>query len=191
MHEQCSADAAADMVRLDEQLVQVQRARRVTTRGCDGDLPIDPGRAHTSPAAISFGVDLKGGGHQRREPRIVAHTAFERKQRFDSKSLPRPEPAGCKMSGASAVGQAPARPPATSIGRAEHRRAGTTGSPARHRLVEGCGQRLLAGLVTTAVTGKDRDPGDPAREKFRAPSLDPEDGPMPNVAVRKSVRGQR
>ena len=54
-----------------------------------------------------------------------------------------------------------------------------------------CWLRALASLVTPPLTGKDRDPGDPAREKFRAPSLDPEDGPMPNVAVRKSVRGQR
>jgi hypothetical protein len=58
-------------------------------------------------------------------------------------------------------------------------------------LVESGGQRTLAGLATTPLTGKDRDPGDPAREKFRAASLDPEDGPMPNVAVRKSDRGQR
>jgi hypothetical protein len=46
-------------------------------------------------------------------------------------------------------------------------------------------------LVTTALTGKDRDPGDPARKKFRTASLDPEHNPAPHVAVRKTVRRQR
>ena len=58
-------------------------------------------------------------------------------------------------------------------------------------LVEGRSECLFAGLVTTALTGKDRDPGDPARKKFRAASLDPKHDPAPHVAVRKTVRRQR
>jgi hypothetical protein len=78
------------------------------------------------------------------------------------------------MSGASAVRQAPAGrvQPALVFRQivAPVQPAHTLGTA----LVEGHGQGLLADLVATAFTGKDRDPRDPARKKFRAAPLDPE-----------------
>jgi hypothetical protein len=55
-------------------------------------------------------------------------------------------------------------------------------------LFESRGQHLLAGLVATALTGKNRDPRDPTLKKFRAASLDPEHCPVSHIAVRKPVR---
>jgi acetamidase/formamidase len=43
-------------------------------------------------------------------------------------------------------------------------------------------------ITVGALTGKDRDPRDPARKKFRAATLEPEHDPAPHVAVRKPVR---
>jgi hypothetical protein len=43
--------------------------------------------------------------------------------------------------------------------------------------VEGRGECLFAGLVTTALTRKDRDRRDPARKKFRGASFDPKHCP--------------
>ena len=49
-------------------------------------------------------------------------------------------------------------------------------------------QRPLSSLVTTDLTGKDRDPRDPTREKFRTAAFDPEHRSAPQIAVRKSIR---
>src|SRR6516162_9416628 len=96
-----------------------------------------------------------------------------------------------KMPGASAISQAPAGRAQPTLVFRQIVAPVQPGHALGAALIESGAERTLAGHVTTPLTGKDRDPGDPAREKFRAPSLDPEDGPMPNVAVRKSVRGQR
>jgi hypothetical protein len=70
----------------DEQLVQVQRTRRIagSERDDAGNLPVDPGRDPHIAGSDFLGGDPEGGGHQRHELHIVAHTAFERKQRSDS-----------------------------------------------------------------------------------------------------------
>lgn len=96
-----------------------------------------------------------------------------------------------KMPSASAISQAPAGCAQPTLVFRQIVAPVQPGHALGAALVESDGQRALAGLVTTPLTGKDRDPGDPTREKFRAASLNPKDGPMPNVAVRKSVRRQR
>jgi hypothetical protein len=100
-------------------------------------------------------------------------------------------PAGCEMSGASAIRQAPARRAQPALVFRQIAAPVQPGHALGAALVEGRGQRLLAGLVTTALTGKDRDPRDPACKKFRAATFDPEHDPAPHVAVRKPVRRQR
>jgi hypothetical protein len=90
---------------------------------------------------------------------------------------PRPEPAGREMSGASAVRQAPARRAQPALVFRQIVAPVQPGHALGTALIESGGQRLLAGFVTTALTGKDRDPRDPARKKFRAASLDPEHHP--------------
>jgi ABC-type uncharacterized transport system ATPase subunit len=67
------------------------------------------------------------------------------------------------MSGASAVRQTPARRAQPALVFRHIVVSVQTGHALGIAFVEGRGQRLLAGIVTTALTGKDRDPGDPAR----------------------------
>src|SRR5258705_7102889 len=95
------------------------------------------------------------------------------------------------MSGASAVSQTPARRTQPTLVFRQIVPPVQPGHALGTALVESRGECLFAGLVTTALTGKDRDPGDPARKKFRAASLDPKHDPGPHVAVRKTVRRQR
>jgi ABC-type uncharacterized transport system ATPase subunit len=65
------------------------------------------------------------------------------------------------MSGASAVRQTPARRAQPALVFRHIVASVQTGHALGIAFVEGRGQRLLAGIV--ALTGKDRDPGDPAR----------------------------
>ena len=62
------------MARLDEQLVQVQCARRIAGRERDdtGDLPVGPGRDPHIEGSDVFWGDPESGGHQRHKLRIVA-----------------------------------------------------------------------------------------------------------------------
>ena len=92
------------------------------------------------------------------------------------------------MSGASAVSQTPARRAQPTLVFRQIVAPVQPGHALGAALVEGRGECLFAGLVTTALTRKDRDPRDPARKKFRAVPFDPEHNPAPHVAVRKSVR---
>jgi hypothetical protein len=52
------------LARLDEQLVQVQRIRRISGRERDdaSDLPVDPGRDPHITGCDVFWDDLEGGG---------------------------------------------------------------------------------------------------------------------------------
>ena len=72
------------------------------------------------------------------------------------------------MSGASAVSQTPARRAQPTLVFRQIVAPVQPGHALGAALVEGRGKCLFAGLVTTALTGKDRDPGDRARKKFRA-----------------------
>ena len=58
----------------DEQLVQVQRTRRIagSERDDAGNLPVDPGRDPHIAGSDFLGGDPEGGGHQRHELHIVA-----------------------------------------------------------------------------------------------------------------------
>jgi hypothetical protein len=67
------------------------------------------------------------------------------------------------MSGASPARQTPARRAQPAVVFRHIVPSVQTGHALGTAFVEGRGQRLLAGIVTTALTGKDRDPGDPAR----------------------------
>jgi ABC-type uncharacterized transport system ATPase subunit len=67
------------------------------------------------------------------------------------------------MSGASAVRQTPARRAQPALVFQHIVVSVQTGHALGAAFVEGRGQRQLAGIVTTGFTGKDRDPGDPAR----------------------------
>src|ERR1700726_5129223 len=95
------------------------------------------------------------------------------------------------MSGASAVSQTPARRAQPALVFRQIVAPVQPGHALGAALVESGAQRPLAGLITAALTGKDRDPRDPARQKFRAVPLDPEHGSPPHIAVRKTVRRQR
>jgi hypothetical protein len=88
------------------------------------------------------------------------------------------------MLGASAVSQAPARRAQPALVFRQIVAPVEPGHALDAALAESRGQRLLADLVTTALTGKNRDPGDPARKKFRAAPLDPEHDPVSHIAVR-------
>src|SRR5260370_35421954 len=74
MRKQRTADAAANMARFDEQLVQVQRTWRIAGRERDdsGNLPVDPGR---DPHIAGGGVpsrDPDGGSTQCQQYGAVA-----------------------------------------------------------------------------------------------------------------------
>src|ERR1700726_3252513 len=68
------------------------------------------------------------------------------------------------MSGASAVSQTPARRAQPTLVFRQIVAPVQPGHALSAALVEGRGECLFAGLVTTALTGKDRDRGDPARK---------------------------
>jgi hypothetical protein len=76
--EQRPADAAADLARLDEQPVQVQRARRIAGRKRDdaGDLSVGPGRDLHTPAAMSSEAMPRAAGISAMNPRIIAPHRF-------------------------------------------------------------------------------------------------------------------
>ena len=68
-----TADAAANMARFDEQLIQVQRTWRIAGRERDdaGNLPVGPGDPHIAGSDVLSG-DPEGGGHQCHEFGVVA-----------------------------------------------------------------------------------------------------------------------
>src|ERR1700686_5077452 len=73
---------------------------------------------------------------------------------------PRPGRGGRKMSGSSAVSQTPPRRAQPTLVFRQIVAPVQPGHALGAALVEGRGECLFAGLVTTALTGKDRDPGD-------------------------------
>src|SRR5437762_3171429 len=82
------------------------------------------------------------------------------------------------MPGALAVSQAPARRAQPALVFRQIVAQVSPGHALGAALLKTAAQRPLAGLITAARTGKDRDPRDPARQKFRAVPLDPEHGPL-------------
>ena len=74
MRKQRTADAAANMARFDEQLVQVQRTGRIAGRERNdaGNLPVGPGRdPHIAGSDVLSG-DPEGGKHQCHEFGAIA-----------------------------------------------------------------------------------------------------------------------
>src|ERR1700730_10944091 len=136
MRKHRTADAAANVARFDEQLVQVQRTWRIAGRERDdaGNLPVAPVATHTSPAAMSSPATPEGGKHQCHEFGVVAPYRLRAETQIPTaRPPPRPGPAGCKMPGASAVSPGPNPARAASIGPPANRRAGMTGSRSRRR----------------------------------------------------------
>ncbi len=139
------------------------------------DLLVGSGRdPHITGNDILSG-DLKGGGHQRHKLWIVAphRLRAETEIRQRGRLLDPGEP-DVKMSVASTVSQTPARRAQPTLVFRQIVAPVQPGHALGAALVEGRGECLFAGLVTTALTGKDRDRGDPARKKFRAAPLNPE-----------------